>query len=91
MAYDLQITVGKWEVKEAREELKKYSIIERVTTRTARGKHGVTYPNSRDISIYFFPFWKLPKTDEVNRQMSEIQGIPMLIRQRHPEYRDMVY
>ena len=91
MAYDLQIKVGKWEVKEAREELKKYTIIERVTTRTSRGKHGVTYPNSRDISIYFSPLRKLPNIEEVNRQMAAIQNIPMLIRSRHPEYRDMTY
>ena len=89
MAYDLQITVGKWEVKEALEELRKYSIVERVTTRTARGKHGVTYPNSRDISIYFVPYWQWPSNHAL--QMSAIQDIPMLIRQRHPEYRDMVY
>lgn len=88
---DLQLTLGKWEVKEVREECKKYSIIERITTRTARGKHGVTYPNSRDMNIYFKPFWQLPDLKEMNRQMREIQNIPYLIRERHPEYRNMVY
>lgn len=88
---DLEITVGKWEMKEAREELKKYSIIEKIYTRVSRGKHGVTYPNSRDILIYFKPFWQLPPIDELNRQMREIQDIPYLIRQRHPEYANMKY
>ena len=88
---DLELTVGKWEVKEAREMCKQYSIIEKIKTRVSRGKHGVTYPNSRDLCIYFKPFWQLPDTEEVNRQMCEIQDIPDLIRQRHPEYRDMVY
>ena len=88
---DLEITVGKWEMKEAREELKKYSIIEKIYTRVSRGKHGVTYPNSRDILIYFKPFWQLPSIDEQNRQMREIQDIPYLIRQRHPEYANMKY
>lgn len=88
---DLEITVGKWEMKEAREELKKYSIIEKIYTRVSRGKHGVTYPNSRDILIYFKPFWQLPPIDELNLQMREIQDIPYLIRQRHPEYANMKY
>lgn len=88
---DLEITVGKWEMKEAREELKKYSIIEKIYTRVSRGKHGVTYPNSRDILIYFKPFWQLPPIDERNLQMREIQDIPYLIRQRHPEYANMKY
>ena len=88
---DLEITVGKWEMKEAREELKKYSIIEKIYTRVSRGKHGVTYPNSRDILIYFKPFWQLPPIDEQNLQMREIQDIPYLIRQRHPEYANMTY
>ena len=88
---DLEISVGKWEMKEAREKLKKYSIIEKIYTRVSRGKHGVTYPNSRDILIYFKPFWQLPSIDEQNRQMREIQDIPYLIRQRHPEYANMEY
>ena len=88
---DLEITVGKWEMKEAREELKKYSIIEKIYTRVSRGKHCVTYPNSRDILIYFKPFWQLPPIDEQNLQMREIQDIPYLIRQRHPEYANMTY
>lgn len=88
---DLKITVGKWEVKEARDECKKYSIIQKIATRVARGNHGATYPNSRDISIYFKPFWQLPSIDELNRQMREIQDIPYLIRQRHPEYANIKY
>lgn len=88
---DLEITVGKWEVKEAREELKKYSIIEKIYTRVSRGKGGVTYPNSRDILIYFKPLWQLPPVDEVNRQMLEMQDLPLLILKRHPEYRNRVY
>jgi hypothetical protein len=43
------------------------------------------------MNIYFKPFWQLPDMEEMNRQMLEIQNIPYLIRERHPEYRDRVY
>lgn len=75
MKSDLIISVPKTKLREIKEKILQYPIVDRVTSRTARGKHGVTYPDFADISVFVKPFWQLPPTDEFNRQFFEIQDL----------------
>lgn len=77
---DLEITVDKQDAKEARKACLQYPVVERVVTRVSRSKYGVTYPDRRDLLIYFKPFWQWPGTNEVNREMSEMQELPYRMR-----------
>lgn len=69
------ISVPKTELRKIKEKILQYTIVDRVTSKTARGKHGVTYPDYADISVFVKPFWQLPPTDEFNRQLRAIQEI----------------
>lgn len=73
MKSDLIITVSKTRLREIKEKILQYPIVSRVTSRTARGKHGVSYPDLADISVFVKPFWELPETAEFNRQFLAIQ------------------
>lgn len=75
MKSDLIISVPKTKLREIKEKILQYTIVDRVTNRTARGKHGVTYPDYADISVFVKPFWQLPPTDEFNRQFLAIQDL----------------
>lgn len=77
---DLEITVDKQDAKEARKECLQFLVVEKVVSRVSRGKHGVTYPDRRDLLIYFKPRWEWPDIATVNKEMSEMQDIPYRMR-----------
>ena len=69
------ISVPKTKLREIKEKILQYPIVDRVTSRTARGKNGVTYPDYADISIFVKPFWELPDIAEFNKQFLAIQDL----------------
>lgn len=75
MKSDCIVTVPKARLNEIKEKILRYEIVDRVATRTAKGKHGVTYPDLVDISVFCKPIYKFPNIEEFNNQFSAIQEL----------------